>query len=347
MAGYESLKPLLFNPLTRPPVRSPLVAARFGVHALKSAVDFACDEFETEEARALMAGCAAHSFSPLTEPLTASFALVLAITGHAVGWPLIRGGSQVLSDALAAMLREAGGEIEVSRPISALRELPEARLVLFDTHAEVMARVCGEALPASYHRALSRFRRGCGVFKIDYALDAPVPWASEAAARAATIHVGGTLDQVAESEASPAAGRTPREPYVLCAQQSLFDDTRAPAGLHTFWAYCHTPNGNDEDLTDVLEAQLEKYAPGFRRHVLARSVKRNVDVEAGNASYVGGDISGGAVSGLQLFARPTLRMPYSTPNPKILICSSSAPPGPGVHGMCGYWAATEALKRLR
>ncbi len=344
---FDSLKPLLFNPLTKPPLKSnPLIAALFGLQALKSAVDFAGGEFETEEARALMGGCAAHSFSPLTEPLTASFCLVLATAGHAIGWPLIRGGSQSLSNALASLLRAAGGDIEVNRPISSINELPPSRLVLFDTHAEVMSRVCGDALPTSYHRALGRFRRGGGVFKIDYALDGPVPWASPQAARAATVHVGGPLDDLVDSEAGPSAGKVASKPYVLCAQQSLFDQTRAPEGHHTFWAYCHTPNGNNDDLTDVLEAQLERFAPGFKKRVLARSIKRNVDVEAGNASYVGGDISGGSVGGLQLFARPTVRMPYTTPNPKILICSSSAPPGPGVHGMCGYWAAKLALNRL-
>lgn len=344
---FESIKPLIFNPITHPPRGHPLIAARFGLNALRSASDFAFDELETEEGRALMAGCAAHSFSPLTDPLTASFSLVLAVAAHAVGWPLIRGGSQSLIDALLKLLRAAGGEVEVNRPITSLRELPDSKLVLFDTHAEVMARIAGDALPAAYHRALGRFRRGCGVFKVDYALDAPVPWSASAARDAATIHLGGTLEEVIESEAAPSAGRTSRKPYVLCAQQSQFDDSRAPHGQHTFWAYCHVPNGNNDDLTSVLEAQIERFAPGFSQHVLHRSVKRSGDFETSNASYVGGDISGGSVGGLQLFARPTLRLPYTTPNPRLLICSSSAPPGPAVHGMCGHWAAKLAIKRLR
>lgn len=345
--GFEDLAPLLFNPLTRPPLRAPLLAARFGLGALRSAAALARSRFVTEEARALFAGCAAHSFAPLTSPLTASFGLVLQVLGHAVGWPLIRGGSGALVRALVDRLQALGGELEVGRPVSRLAELPEARLVLFDTHAEVMARVCGEALPASYRRALASFRRGPGVFKLDYALSGPMPWARPECARAPTVHLGGALDELVASEAAPAAGRVPGRPFVLVAQQSLFDASRAPPGRHTLWAYCHVPNGSTEDATAAIEAQLERYAPGFSTRVLARAARRPADLEAGNASLVGGDICGGAVEGRQLIVRPAWGRPYATPNPKVLLCSSSAPPGPGVHGMCGYWAAELALRRLR
>ncbi|MBL9037087.1 MAG: NAD(P)/FAD-dependent oxidoreductase [Archangium sp.] len=211
-----------------------------------------------------------------------------------------------------------------------------------------MTRICGDHLPRSYREAIDTgFRRGAGVFKLDYALDAPMPWSAPGAHDAATLHLGGTLAELVESEAAPAAGREPKAPYVLVAQQSRFDDSRAPAGHHTLWAYCHVPNGSTVDMTSRIEAQLERFAPGFRRHVIARHAKHTGDLEAGNASYVGGDISGGSVGGLQLFARPTFRLPYTTPNEGIFICSSSAPPGPGVHGMCGFWAAQAAMKRLR
>lgn len=344
---FEALKPLFFNPLSKPPLGSPFAAARFGLKALRSAFWFAEEEFESPATKALLAGCAAHSFSPLTTPLTMSFGLVLALAGHAVGWPLVRGGSQRITDVLAELLRANGGELETNRPVTSLADLEASRLVLFDTHAHVMERVCGDALPSWYRAALRSFKRGCGVFKLDYALSAPMPWLARECLRAGTVHLGGTLKELTESEAAPSAGRVPERPYVLVAQQSLFDGTRAPPGQHTLWAYCHVPNGSTEDATRVIEAQLERYAPGFQRLVLARHAKGTVDFEASNASYVGGDISGGAVEGLQIFLRPTLAPPYTTPNRRVLLCSSSTPPGPAVHGMCGYWAAQVALKRLR
>jgi phytoene dehydrogenase-like protein len=348
VAGFEDLKGLIYNPLTKPPLKAPWLAARFGLSALESAMGFAHDTFVGVKAKALLAGCAAHSFSPLTAPLTNAFGLVLAITGHAVGWPFIEGGSQKLVDALVAMIREAGGELEASHPVERFDALPPHRLVLFDTHAHVMTRVCGEALPAGYRRRVEQgFRKGPGVFKLDYAMDAPMPWAAPVAHRTSCLHVCGDAEAVAESEAAPAAGRSPERPYVLVAQHTPFDGSRAPAGQHTLWAYCHVPNGSTEDLTARIEAQLERFAPGFKKHVLARHVKRPADFEATNASYVGGDISAGAVEGLQLFFRPTVGLPYVTPNRAVLLCSASAPPGPGVHGMSGYWAAQVALSRLR
>lgn len=346
--GFDELKGLIYNPVTKPPLSAPVLAARFGLAALESAAGFAADTFQDVRTKALLGGCAAHSFSPLTAPLTNAFALILAVTGHAVGWPFIEGGSQRLVDALVAMLREAGVELEHSHPVTRLDELPPHRLVLFDSHAHVMARVCGDALPASYRRrVLDGFRLAPGVFKVDYALDAPVPWSAPEARRTSCLHVGGTLEELVESEAAPAAGRLPERPYVLVAQHTPFDATRAPAGHHTLWAYCHVPNGSTADMTVAIEAQLERFAPGFSKHVLARATKHALEFEATNQSHVGGDISGGAVEGLQLFFRPTFGLPYATPNPAVLLCSSSAPPGPGVHGMCGAWAGQVALARLR
>lgn len=343
----EVLHQLTFNPLTRPPRHNLLGAARFGLQALQSARQFAEATFETEEARALLAGCAAHSFSSLETPLTNAVALMLAVSAQSTGWPLMRGGSQRLADALAALLLRNGGTLERDRPVTTLEELDEAKLVLFDTHAHVMERVCGDALPGWFRGALRHFEPGPGVFKLDYALAGPMPWADARCRDAATVHLGGTLRQLAESEARLERGEPPVRPYVLVAQQSLFDASRAPAGQHTLWAYCHVPHGSDLDATAQLEAVLEEAAPGFRSLVLARAAKRTSDFERLNASYVGGDISGGLMEGLQLFLRPVPGFAYSTPNPRVLLCSSSAPPGAGVHGMCGYWAAQKALERLR
>lgn len=343
----EVLHQLVLRPVTSPPLGSPLAAARFGLQALQSAFWFAEEHFETVEAKAILAGCAAHSFCPLDAPLTNAAALVLAVLGQVSGWPLIKGGSQRLIDALVALLLRNGGAIERGRPITSLAELPESKVVLFDTHAEVVERICGDALPGWYRALLRAFRRGPGVFKLDYALSAPMPWLAPDAHRAATLHLGGTLPELAASEAQLSRGEVPSRPYALVAQQSRFDDTRAPAGQHTLWAYCHVPNGSDADATAQLEAQLERYAPGFQRLVLAKTAKRTSHFEAMNAAYVGGDISGGAVSGLQTFFRPAPGFSHATPNPRLLLCSSSTPPGPAVHGMCGFWAAQAALKKLR
>lgn len=343
---WEELLPMLLSPLPlRPP--APLLLARFGLRAIRSARGLAEATFRTERARALFAGAAAHSLSSLDAPLTASFGLVLAAAGHAVGWPLPRGGSQRLVDALVAVLEEHGGEVRCGMRVESLEALPPSRVVLFDTSAWEMTRICGHALPSRYHRAIRRFRRGAGVFKVDYALDGPVPWAAQACARAGTVHLGGTFDQVAESEQAMAEGRIPERPYVLVAQQSLFDDARAPAGHHTLWAYCHVPNGSTVDMIERIESQLERFAPGFRRHVLARSSRTPAMLEAYNSNSAGGDISAGAVEGAQLFFRPTRAfVPYRTPNPRVFLCSASAPPGPGVHGMCGWHAAQHALRAL-
>jgi len=344
---FEVLKRFMYYPVTKPPLGSPIAAANFGLKALQSAFWFAEENFETEEAKALLAGCAAHSFSALTEPMTNAFGLLLSVAGQAIGWPLVRGGSQKIIDALVALLLRNGGEIERDRPITSLDQLPDAKLVLFDTHAHVVERICGEALPGWYRALLKNLKLAPGVFKLDYALSAPMPWAAPAARHAATLHLGGRLPELAESEARLSRGELPERPYVLVAQQSLFDDSRAPAGQHTLWAYCHVPNGSDVDATAEIELQLERYAPGFQSLVLAKTAKRTSHFEAMNAAYVGGDISGGAGEGLQTLLRPAPGFSYATPNAKLLICSSSTPPGPAVHGMCGYWAAQVALQKLR
>ena len=344
---FDVLKRFMYYPVTSPPLNAPIAAANFGLKALQSAFWFAEENFETPAAKALLAGCAAHSFSALTTPLTNSFALLLAVSAQAIGWPLVRGGSQKLIDAMLALLLRSGGEVERDQPITSLDQLPPSKLVLFDTHAHVVERICGEALPGWYRALLRHFKPGPGVFKLDYALSAPMPWLAESCRGAATLHLGGTMPELAESEARVERGDFPEKPYVLVAQQSLFDDSRAPAGQHTLWAYCHVPNGSDVDATEQIEAQLERYAPGFQKLVLAKAAKRTSHMEAMNAAYVGGDISGGAVEGLQIVMRPAPGFSHATPNPKLMFCGASSPPGPAVHGMCGYWAAQTAIQKLR
>jgi phytoene dehydrogenase-like protein len=344
---WDELKALVFNPVTKPPWRAPWVTARFGLAALESAVGFAEATFQDPRTKALLAGCAAHGFSPLTTPLTNAFALILLLVGHVAGWPCIEGGSQRLVDALIAMLKERGADFEAGFPIERYEQLPEHRVVLFDTHARRMTSVCAGQLPSSFCRRVEAFRSGPGVFKLDYALSGPVPWRSPEAAQAACLHLGGSIEDIAESESAPSAGRCPEHPYVLVAQQSLFDSTRAPRGTHTLWAYCHVPNGSDVDMTERIERQLERFAPGFQKRVVSRVHKTTTQMEAMNGNYLGGDISAGAVEGLQAVMRPIVGLPYVTPNANVFLCSASAPPGPGVHGMCGFWAAQQALHRLR
>ena len=332
----------LLGPL-RPP-RHPLLLGRFGMSGIRSAVGLARARFEGERARALYAGCAAHSILPLSAPASAAFGLVLVLTGHAVGWPVARGGSQRLADALAAHLRELGGTIETGRSVESLDEFP-AGAVLLDVTPRQLLRLAGERLPRRYRRGLTRYRYGDGVFKLDWALDGPIPWTAAEAARAGTVHLGGTLEEIAAAEDAVERGGHPERPFVLLVQPSSFDPTRAPPGKHTAWAYCHVPNGSTEDMTDAIEAQVERFAPGFRDLVIARSAMDTIEVERRNPNYVGGDIIGGRQDLRQLFTRPVARpVPYSTPLPGVFLCSSSTPPGGGVHGMCGYWAARAALR---
>lgn len=324
----------------------PIPFTSFGLKALRSASGFARSRFEGEAARGIFAGIAAHSFLPLTSITSAAYGLMLAAVGHAVGWPLPRGGSQRLTDALVAELEKNGGRVETNRRIDDIEDLGAADAILFDLTPKQIIAIARRRLPDRYVRKLARYRYGPGVFKIDYALSEPVPWAAPECARAGTVHLGGTLDEIAASEVAASDGRLSDHPYMLVAQQSLFDDTRAPAGKHTLWTYSHVPNGSTADVTDAMEAQLERFAPGFRDVVEQRHVMGPADLQRRNANYVGGDINGGLADLRQLFTRPVARLdPYTTPADNLYICSSSTPPSGGVHGMCGFHAARSALKR--
>jgi phytoene dehydrogenase-like protein len=342
--GSDNLMREILGPL-RPP-RHPLLMARFGASALRSATGLARSRFEGERARALLAGCAAHSMLSLRNPASAAFGIVLVLSAHRVGWPVARGGSQRLADALASELRSLGGRIEVGHWVESLDELPDAGTTLLDVTPSQLLRLAGPRLPDGYSRRLGRYRYGPGVFKLDWALDGPIPWSAPEGARAGTVHLGGTLEEIAGSEDAVAQGEHPDRPFVLLVQASLVDPTRAPAGKHTAWAYCHVPSGSPRDMTKPIEAQVERFAPGFKDLIAARSAMGPAEVERRNPNYVGGDINGGAQDLRQLFTRPVARpVPYSTPVEGLYICSSSTPPGGGVHGMCGYWAARAALRR--
>jgi phytoene dehydrogenase-like protein len=345
VAHWDTLAGELMGPIAHVP-RHPLSLARFGLAALRSAKGLAEARFDTQPGRALFAGAAAHSVLPLEQPASASFGLVLLVLAHASGWPFPRGGSQAIADALAARLRALGGEIETGNHVSSLRELPNTRLVLCDVTPKQLLSLAGDRLPERYRRRLQRWRYGPGVFKLDYALDGPIPWRAPEVAEAGTVHVGGSLAEIVESERAVWEGRHTERPFVLLAQQSLFDNTRAPTGKHTVWAYCHVPNASTFDMRERIEAQIERFAPGFRERVLACTPRNTRDLERENPNLVGGDIAGGANTFGQLLARPALRLvPYSTPLPWLYICSGSTPPGAGVHGMCGHLAARAALGR--
>jgi phytoene dehydrogenase-like protein len=334
------------GPLRLP--RYPLTLAHFGLLALWPASTLAKLAFRNERTRAVFAGMAAHSIMPLEWPTTAAFGLMLTILAHAVGWPMARGGSQKITNALAAYLGSLGGKIETGRTVQTLDELPTARATLLDITPRQLIRIAGERLPSGYRRALERYRYGPGVCKIDYALDGPIPWRDPECCRAATVHLGGTLAEIAVGERAIWRGEHPEKPFVLLAQHTLFDPSRAPTGKHTAWAYCHVPHGSTVDMTAQIEAQIERFAPGFRELVLARHVRTAQQYERYNPNYIGGDINGGVQDLTQLFTRPVARLvPYSTPLKGIYLCSSSTPPGGGVHGMCGFFAAQAALRAIR
>ncbi len=335
-----------------PPLRipkHPILMARFGAHALRTATGLARSALASTEAQALFAGNAAHSFLPLEAPGTAAFGLLLSVAGHAVGWPIARGGSQKVADALAGYFRLLGGEIQTDAPVEQLEEVrgEGARVVILDIGPRQLIRIGGNSLPVGYRRALERYRYGSAAFKIDWALDGPVPWTARDCARAATVHLGGTLEEIAASEAAHAKGEVSDRPFVLFVQPTVFDPSRAPAGKHIAWAYCHVPNGCTLNLTTHIERQVERFAPGFRDRVLARSILTPADFERRNANLIGGDINGGMMDLRQVFARPVPRLnPYRTPLRGVYLCSASTPPGGGVHGMGGYHAARAALKEL-
>ena len=324
--------------------RHPLALARFGLRAVRSARGLAESLFEGEAARGLFAGNAAHSFLPMEQGPSAAFGLVLGTLGHAAGWPFPRGGSQKIADALVSYLRSLGGEVRTGVRVRSVEEVPKARSVLFDVTPRQLLEITGRHFPARYRRALGRYRYGPGVFKVDFALDGPIPWEAEGCMRAGTVHVGGPLDEISAGEAAVSRGEHPERPFVLLAQQSLFDESRVPEGKHTVWAYCHVPNGSSFDMTERIAQQIERFAPGFRDRILAKATMGPADLQRTNANHIGGDINGGLLDFRQLLARPAARLtPYSTPAPGLYICSSSTPPGGGVHGMCGYFAAHAAL----
>ena len=325
----------------------PIALLRFGLLGALSANRLARLAFRGAAARALFAGCAGHAILPLTTPFTAALGLLFAVTGHVEDWPVARGGSRSIARALVSYLGSLGGRVETGRRIERLADLPPSRVVLFDTSPDQLSRIAGDALPAGYRRRLARYRYGPGVFKLDWALDGPIPWRDPACLDASTVHVGGTLEEICASERDMYGGRHANRPYLIVCQQSQFDASRAPAGRHTGYAYCHVPHGSTVDRTDAIERQIERFAPGFRDRILARHKMDTAWLERYDPNYRGGAITGGVADAFQLWTRPVARLdPYSTPNPRLFLCSASTPPGGGVHGQCGYWAARSALRRL-
>ncbi|HEY5664077.1 MAG TPA: NAD(P)/FAD-dependent oxidoreductase [Ilumatobacter sp.] len=333
----------LLDPFALP--RHPLALARYGMTGIRGA-ESVVGRFDGDEAAALLAGLAGHAIQRLDAPTTAGFGLLLGGLAHTVGWPLARGGSQSIADALVSILESRGGEVECGRLVTTLDDLPPSRVVLADTSPGAVVSMLGDRLPGRWRRRVGRFRHGPGVFKVDWALDGPVPWSDPEVARAATVHVGGTAAEVIAAEHAVATGQHPERPFVLVAQTSLFDPSRAPTGQHTLWGYCHVPNGSTVDMTDRIERQIERFAPGFRDRILARRTMDTVAVEAHDANYVGGDINGGAADIRQFVFRPVVAArPWIVPADGWYLCSSSVPPGGGVHGMCGRLAARSALAR--
>jgi phytoene dehydrogenase-like protein len=342
VSQWELLMEQFLGPLSLP--KKPLLAARLAVPSLLPASVVARTLFRGQAARAVFAGMAGHSMLPMDRLVTGGFGVMLSLLAHAVGYPLVEGGSQRVTEAMGAYLITLGGKIETNCVVRSMKEVPPARLILFDLAPRSFIQIAGDRLPGGYRRALRRFRYGPGVFKLDYALSDPIPWKDPQVSRAATVHLGGTLAEIAESERQVWQGEHAARPYIILAQQSLFDPTRAPEGKHTAWAYCHVPHGSTEDMTEAIEAQIERFAPGFRDTVLARHTFTAAEMESYNPNYVGGDINGGVQDLRQFFTRPLPRWsPYSTPLQGVYLCSSSTPPGGGVHGMCGYHAAQAAL----
>jgi phytoene dehydrogenase-like protein len=325
--------------------KNAIAMMRFGFQAIRSAKGFGCSVFHSGRARALFAGLAAHSGLPLEKKPSSAFGIVLALAAHAVGWPIPRGGAQQISNALAAYLKSMGGRIITGMRVESIDQLPPTRAILADVTPRQLLQMAGVRLPGFYRRKLEKFQYGPGAFKMDWALNRPIPWKSPDCLRAATVHLGGSLQEIAASERMPWQSAVSRKPFVILAQPSLFDDTRAPHGHHTAWAYCHVPNGYEKDVSDDIEEQIERFAPGFRKCILQRSIMSPRQLQALNSNLVGGDFNGGAVTLSQLLFRPTVQM-YATPVQGLYLCSASTPPGGGVHGMCGYGAARLALKQL-
>ncbi len=338
--NWSAIESAILGPLGIP--RNPIAMSRFGMHAIQPASRLARNKFQTEAARALFAGLAGHSIVPLEKWGTAAIGLVLAAVGHVYGWPIPKGGSQRIGDALASYLQSLGGEIQSGVRVNSIRYLPSARTIFCDLTPRGLLNIAAPVLPANYQKALRSYKYGPAAFKIDWALSDPIPWTAKECSRAGTIHIGSSLEEIERSERAAWNGSQNDKPFVLVTQPSLFDSTRAPKGRHTAWAYCHVPNNSDCDMTSRIESQIENVAPGFGETILARSVRTPAELQQHNANLVGGDISGGANNLMQLFLRPT-RHAYATPYPGLYLCSSSTPPGGGVHGMCGYHAAMRAL----
>ena len=340
---WDKLSQDILGPFHFP--KHPLLMAHFAYYAIRSAEGLIQSRFREKEAKALFAGLSAHSIMSLDKWITASFGMVLGILGHAVGWPLPKGGSQKIADALGRYLESLGGKIVTGVNVESLDALPSAKVILCDITPKQLLQIAGDRLPQNYRKELEAYRYGPGVFKIDWALSCPVPWKSRECLRAGTVHVGGDAEEIFVSEKTVWNGQLSKKPFILLAQQSLFDTTRAPPGKQTLWGYCHVPNGSTADMTQIIEEQIERFAPGFQDCILARSTRTAMDLQFYNANNIGGDINGGVQDIKQLFTRPVARIvPYSTPVKGLYFCSSSTPPGGGVHGMCGYHAAHASLK---
>ncbi|MEB0249258.1 MULTISPECIES: NAD(P)/FAD-dependent oxidoreductase [unclassified Mucilaginibacter] len=332
----------ILGPLHFP--KHPLALASFGLDAIKSATMLA-NQFKTKQAKALIAGMAAHAIQPITNLATSAIALVLMAAGHLQGWPIPKGGSNSIANALAAYFESIGGNIQTDTYIKSLDQLPSTHAILFDITPKQLLAIAGHKFSSIYKWQLERYRYGMGVYKVDWALSEQIPFEAEACRKAGTVHLGNTLNEIRDAEQQTWNGKHPDKPYVLLAQQSLYDDTRAPKGKHTAWAYCHVPNGSTKNMTEIIERQIERYAPGFKDTILAKHTMDTTQMEEYNPNYIGGDINGGVIDLGQLFTRPALRYsPYKTSEKGMYICSSSTPPGGGVHGMCGYYAAKKALK---
>lgn len=341
--NFNKIAPDILAPLQIP--HNPFFMFAFGLKAFRSAKGLADYYFQETRARALFAGNAAHSMIPLEDIPSAAFGLVLQLTAHTVGWGFPRGGANKIADALGDYFLSLGGKIETGNRVENIDELPKSKAVLFDLTPRQIIKIAGRRLPAAYRKRLETYKYGAGVFKMDFALSEPIPWRAKECFQAGTIHVGGAFEEIARSERDHSNGKISEKPFVLLAQHTLFDETRAPAGKHTAWAYCHVPNGSTFDMTERIENQIERFAPGFRDLILAKSVKTPADLENYNANLIGGDINGGAAVASQLFTRPIAKInPYVIPSEGLYICSASTPPGGGVHGMCGYHAAKTVLE---
>ncbi len=335
----------LLAPLKFP--NRPLPFIKFGLKAMSSAISLCNHHFKEERSKALFAGCAAHSVIPLDFRFSSAIGMVLAISGHLVDWPVAKGGSKNITKAMVGYFQSLGGEVQTSFKVYNLEELPSAKAYIFDTDTRQLSTIAAHHLPQNFKKRLLKFNYGPGIFKVDWALDGYIPWKDSNCLKAATVHIGGTMQEIAKSEHMAWHGKHSSKPFVLLCQQSEMDVSRAPQGKQTGYAYCHVPNGSTKNMTQEIENQMERFAPGFNDLILARHITNSEMLNAYNLNYVGGSITGGANNFSQLFARPTLRWdPYTTPNKKIFICSASTPPGGGVHGMCGYWAAQSVLKRL-